>query len=262
MVSTRRHPSNFPPPALSPSKSASGMQSGELGVDVDGEKGPWAHRPSNLTLVWLVVSLPLVAWDTAFVFLRPHSMAGGALHWPVWAPYELYGRVDHVYGWPAYHGRDGFTGAQSAMNVVECALYLWYLRIVFSRGRRDEPLQGGTGAPRPALAGWLARSRTVEGGMAGVAALIGVTAAAMTVSKTMLYGLRAAVLNEAFSGFRHVGHNDVASLIFLYIIPNGAWIVFPSYLISVFSREILRGLALAASRGSIQDERGRDVKAE
>ncbi|KAJ9129405.1 hypothetical protein NKR19_g10386, partial [Coniochaeta hoffmannii] len=81
--------------------------------------GGWSHRPSPLTLLWLAVSLPLVAWDTAYVLLRPHTMPGGSLHWPLWVPYELYGRVDHVYGFKAWDSGMGFTAAQGMLNLVE-----------------------------------------------------------------------------------------------------------------------------------------------
>jgi hypothetical protein len=56
-------------------------------------------------------------------------------------------------------------------------------------------------------------------------------------------------LIEACSGFANIGHNDWASLFFLWIIPNGAWIIFPLYLSYVFGQEIIQGLE-AASGGS------------
>ncbi|SLM35542.1 hypothetical protein LPUS_04848 [Lasallia pustulata] len=63
----------------------------------------------------------------------------------------------------------------------------------------------------------------------------------MTVSKTVLYWL-----NEYFSGFDNIGHNSWSALLFLWIIPNGAWLVFPSYMIYVFGQEILQGLEIAS----------------
>ena len=47
-------------------------------------------------------------------------------------------------------------------------------------------------------------------------------------------------------GFDNIGHNDGTTLFFLWIIPNGAWLVLPAYMIWVFGREILQGLELAA----------------
>ncbi|KAM0803365.1 hypothetical protein BDR22DRAFT_840588 [Usnea florida] len=63
----------------------------------------------------------------------------------------------------------------------------------------------------------------------------------MTLSKTVLY-----LSNEYFSAFENIGHNDALSLLFLWIIPNGAWIIFPSYMIYTFSRSILHGLSIAS----------------
>lgn len=146
---------------------------------------PWSHTPSHLTLFWLAVSLPLVLWDTGYVLLRPHSMPGGALHAPIWTPYELYGSVDHFYGWPAYNEQDGFTAAQSALNAVETLGYVVYLWIVWEYGRQEG--SRGRGAPEPESVGALGRARTVRGRMAAWAVLVGFGAALMTLSKTVLY---------------------------------------------------------------------------
>lgn len=145
----------------------------------------WAHTPSNLTLLWLIISLPLVAWDTGYVVLRPHSMAGGSLHSPIWTPYALYGTVDYIYGWPAYNAHNGFTAAQSSLNIVETVFYLYYLWIVYRYGRPSA--MKGRGAPSPSAVGWLGEAKVVPGAMGGVAALVGFASAVMTVSKTLLY---------------------------------------------------------------------------
>jgi hypothetical protein len=57
-------------------------------------------------------------------------------------------------------------------------------------------------------------------------------------------------LNEAFSGFDNVGHNSLARLIWLWIIPNGAWIVLPAYMINVVGREIWAALDVAGAKKS------------
>lgn len=126
----------------------------------------WSHRPTRLTLLWLAVSLVLVAWDTGYVLLRPHTMEGGFLHEPLWAPYKLYGTVDHVYGWKAWDAGNGFTGAQAAMNLVECLMYGGYL-VLWNRAKDAE-----------------GRIRGREGGLA---LLLCWGAALMTLSKTVLY---------------------------------------------------------------------------
>ncbi|KAK3504785.1 hypothetical protein B0T13DRAFT_507375 [Neurospora crassa] len=171
--------------------------------------------PSRLTLFWLLVSLPLVIWDTLYVLLRPHTMPGGALHYPLWAPYELYGRVDYVYGWKAWNERNGFTAAQGMMNAVETVMYLVYAWGV---------LGGGNGKG--------------EGRRGATVLLVGFSAAVMTLSKTVLYWL-----NEYYSGFDNIGHNSTFDLILLWIIPNGAWLVFPSVMIYTLGSEIIDGLA-------------------
>jgi len=246
MVSTRRHPQEFSVKGsddLTPHTPSSGNLSSTTlqnnNQQSNTSQKTWSHTPSLLTLAWLAISLPLVIWDTGYVFLRPHSMPGGKYQKPLWVPYELYGQVDHVYGWPAYESGNGFTGAQSAVNVVECVGYFYYLYLVWAHGRTEKNVQG-TGAPDEEKVGKLAQSRTVYGmhGAKAVVLLYGV--ALMTLSKTVLYWL-----NEVCSGFANIGHNDPLSIFFLWALPNGAWIALPTYLVYVSAKEILEGLQVA-----------------
>ncbi|MCJ1448935.1 MAG: hypothetical protein MMC23_009454 [Stictis urceolatum] len=252
MVSTRNHPSNFPPPDLSPTKSSSpsspSAPSTRSRRRTTKPKG-WLHTPSHLTLGWLLISLPLVIWDTGYVLLRPHSMPGGKLHWPIWEPYGLYGSVDYIYGFPAWEASNGFTAAQAALNVVETVMYLGYLYLVGVHGVESGRVDG-RGATK--ALGWLGAGRVVGGREAGVAVLIGFSASVMTLSKTVLYWA-----NEAFSGWHNIGHNDLFSLVFMWIIPNGAWLILPTYMTYVFAAEILEGLTAESSKSTplaIKDE--------
>ena len=154
-------------------------------------------------------------------------MPGGTLHKPIWSPYALYGSVDYFYGWPAIEKNDGFTGAQGWLNLVETAMYLVYLGFAYYYGH-PEPGASGRGAPSSLLG-----RRKIVGREAGVAVLIGYSAAVMTVSKTLLYcklghssiatdGVLTSRkgLNEACSGFAHIGHNNWQRLILVWIIPK------------------------------------------
>ncbi|KAL9091056.1 MAG: hypothetical protein Q9165_004983 [Trypethelium subeluteriae] len=249
MVSTRNHPKNFPSPTLSPSKQYSSTD------DTMGTPSPtkrtasktssaslWQHIPSRLTLIWLALSLPLVAWDTGYVLLRPHSMPGGSLHSPIWTPYALYGRVDHIYGFKAWNAHNGFTAAQGTLNVIESLGYAIYLWILLAYGRETPAGQKGKEVAKAGLGlGWLGEGRVVGGRLAAWAVLIGFGTSLMTVSKTVLYWL-----NEAFSGFDNIGHNSLIDLTFMWIIPNGLWLVFPSYMIYLFGQEVLDGLESAS----------------
>src|SRR6266536_5187814 len=178
MVSTRGHPQEFPEPDLTPSKSTPSRARTE-------RKGKSAQTPSNLAIIWLVISLPLVAWDTGYVMLRPYSMPGGSLHWPIWSPYELYGTVDYIYGWKAFDEKNGFTAAQGFLNIIESFMYVYYLYILFVHGR--QPKGRGRGAPKPKTVGFLGQQRYVDGKQGALGALVGYSAAVMTVSKTLLY---------------------------------------------------------------------------
>ncbi|CAK3885074.1 hypothetical protein AC579_4995 [Lecanosticta acicola] len=261
MVATRNHPSGAyetdTPPKASPTKrstrtsvAASDSLSARTAASptptptrtrASTRRGEWAHTPSNLTLIWLAVSLPLVIWDTGYVLLRPHSMPGGALHYPIWSPYELYGRIDRVYGFEAIEAKNGWTAAQGLVNAIETAAYLAYLYIVYQYGEQ-EPIQG-RGAPGKSVMGrlrGLSESRTLTGRLAAVAVLIGFSTATVTFWKTVLYWLI-----EIFSGFHSIGHNDMSTIVLLWVLPNGPWLVLPLYMIYVFGAEILQGLETA-----------------
>jgi hypothetical protein len=136
----------------------------------------WVHAPPTWLLHWLAVSVPLVLWDIIYVFGRPYTMEGGALYWPFYLPYKLYGEVDLVYGKDAFEAHLGFAAAQSSLNIVETALYLMYAYIYITKGRnvqgkerRDVTTMALTGKP------------------AAMASLLVFSAAIMTLSKTVLY---------------------------------------------------------------------------
>jgi hypothetical protein len=109
-------------------------------------------------------------------------MPGGKLHKPIWSPYAIYCTVDYFYGWPAFEAHDGFTAAQSIMNIVETVMYSVYLWIVYTYGFRESD-KSGRGTSNVVLG-----KRKVVGKEAGLAVLIVWSAAVMTVSKTSIYG--------------------------------------------------------------------------
>lgn len=114
--------------------------------------------------------------------LRPHSMTGGRLHSPIWAPYSLYATVDYIYGFPAWDGRVGFTAAQASLNVVETAMYLYYLKVVLSNA--SEGLFSFRSLTEFVVGD---RDKTVSGPGVARAVIVLFSAAVMTLSKTVLY---------------------------------------------------------------------------
>ncbi|OBT59962.1 hypothetical protein VE03_10523 [Pseudogymnoascus sp. 23342-1-I1] len=211
-------------------------------------KAALAHTPSNLVLAWLAVSLPLVLWDAGYVLLRPHSMPGGKYHWLLWAPYELYGKTDYIYGWKAYNEKNGFTAALAFMNLIETAGYFTYLGLLLKFGKHS--VAHGRGEPNNP--GWLGKQRSLTGEKAACAALVGYSSAILTLAKTMLYWL-----NEYYSGFENIGHNTLPDLILLWIIPNGAWLVLPAYISYVMGSEIVEGLSITARSANSESDNGK-----
>jgi hypothetical protein len=142
----------------------------------------WCHTVPAFTIPWLALSLPLVLWDTIYIMGRPHTFTGGAIAWPMYKPYELYGRVDPVYSPEAYYSGLGWTGAQGLGNIFETLAYLAYLWIVIVHGQdkgRGDGLLGSLGA--------VGKKRTVEGYWGAISSLAGYTTFMVTVAKSVLY---------------------------------------------------------------------------
>ncbi|KAL1941661.1 hypothetical protein VTO73DRAFT_7100 [Trametes versicolor] len=169
--------------------------------------------------LWFALTIPVIFWDAGYCFLRPRSMVGGDLHW-IWKPYALYQEVDYVYGVRAYQNGDGFTNAQSALNIVENFMNIAYLYLAHVSGSPAAPL-------------------------------VGFASAVMTLSKTVLYWLQ-----EFYCGGCAVGHNDLKTLIVYWIIPNGLWLVVPSFIIWQLTKDIT-GMLRVADRVAMKAASGK-----
>lgn len=173
-------------------------------------------------------------------------MPGGRLHWPLWVPYELYGRIDHIYGLPAWESQNGFTAAQGTLNAFETAAYIYYLVTLYrQRGHIISRRSSSTTTP-------LATVRADDATMARAVLLVFATFA-VTCAKTVLYAL-----NEHHSGYRHVRHNFDAPLrlLGLWILPNGPWIVLPGIFAYLLGREIVGAMTEREGKGEV-DVRGK-----
>lgn len=53
---------------------------------------------------------------------------------------------------------------------------------------------------------------------------------------------------EAESGFAHIKHNPMSDIIFLYVLPNALWIVFPFLAVIVLGRRIVLQLSCQSVR--------------
>lgn len=197
---------------------------------------------STLAIVWFIVSSVLVIWvicsfEQCFTARMCATASVVLIQWKVelftglFGPhtncalsylnktYCSYGEVDYIYGWKAYNEHNGFTNAQSALNLFEVLLQIYFLWLRKVPGRQNKAL------------------------------LIGYTVSVMTLSKTVLYWLQ-----EYYSGFlselrkklihryADIGHNSVDRLILLWIIPNGVWIVVPAILVKQFGAELMQKL--------------------
>ncbi|KAJ3745223.1 hypothetical protein EV360DRAFT_97823 [Lentinula raphanica] len=166
-------------------------------------------------------STPLVGDSASFSFFRRRSpfgvvlllsgcVSGGDLHW-IWEPYGIYQnvRLPDLYGIPALEDNNGFTNAQSLMNILETILNLTYLYLAH-------------------ISLW------------PPATLIGFGSAALTLSKTMLYWAQ-----EYFCGFCATGQNDLGTLVVYWVVPNGLWLLFPGLIVYTLGKDLVGQLVLA-----------------
>ncbi|KAN0082808.1 hypothetical protein V8E55_008603 [Tylopilus felleus] len=159
--------------------------------------------------LWFVLTAPVILWDAMYCFMRPRSMVGGDLHW-IWEPYGIYQEVDYVYGLKALQENNGFTNAQSLLNLVETAMNLEYVYLAH--------VSSWSGAP-----------------------LVGFAAVTMTLSKTVLYWTQ-----EYYCGGCSVGHNPWDTFLLYFVIPNGLWLVFPSLIVWRLGGDIMGSLSIAS----------------
>ncbi|KAJ3994803.1 hypothetical protein F5050DRAFT_1771536 [Lentinula boryana] len=161
--------------------------------------------------LWFILTAPLMLWDAGFCLMRPRSMVGGDLHW-IWAFYEFYGDVDHVYGVKAFEDGEGFANAAAVLNVIENIFGILYLTTTHLLPSPLAPLAGYTGS-------------------------------AMTLSKTLLY-----VSQEYFCGFCAIGHNSVAGMVGYWVVPNVAWITISGLIMYHLGKDIVRSLRVTSTR--------------
>ena len=154
------------------------------------------HTLATWAYLWIFLSSIVVIWDASYILLRPLSMYKGSLYM-LFMPYSKYITVDKLYG----DINNPFVKAQSIMNIMECVVNyigLYVYHIQYKRGNR--------------------RNVTERTGL--VILLCSVSA---TLAKTLLYGI-----HDMYHTPSNTAHNNYIDWIFVYIIPNGLWIVVPA----------------------------------
>jgi hypothetical protein len=160
------------------------------------------HVPKGIQ-VWLLVSGLTVLWDAAFVLLQPRTFPGGDLHW-LFKVYDTYAQVDKSYSKEAFLDGEAFPRAQALVNLVEVALQFYCLILL-----------------------WISKDKPK-----GV--LVGFSCQLMTLAKTVLY-----FTVDGVSGFKNSKHNPIFNLVFLYVLPNSLWIIFPAIAVLTLGAQLL-----------------------
>jgi hypothetical protein len=168
---------------------------------------PTASELPRWIVRWLAISTPIVIWDALFVLLRPASLPGQPLGL-FWAfAYKLYIAVDHSYADLNNHTVE----ALCIVSLLEACLV--------------------------GLALWNHRQK--RHAVARVQALV---VTSLTGSKTVLF-----LLLELCSGGQGIAHNRLAPLLFVWLLPNILWVLFPLAAAGRIGRDLLHQLKAAPS---------------
>ena len=159
-------------------------------------------RLPRWVVLWMGISTLVVIWDALFILVRPASFPGGELGFFWDFAYGLYMEVDRAYA----DQSNTYLHALASMSLFEACIVAWGLYAHKMNKNRE-------------------------------AHLLVLVAASLTCAKTMLF-----VLVEACSGWHSIGHNELMPLLFIWIIPNGLWIVVPGAVIANTSRRLFKQL--------------------
>ncbi|KAJ7267238.1 hypothetical protein C8J57DRAFT_1717650 [Mycena rebaudengoi] len=154
--------------------------------------------------LWFLATAPIIAWDIGYCFMRPRSMEVQNT-FKIARPYAIYQKVDLLYGVDAYNRGEGFVNAQALLNTFETFLNLAYLYLAH-------------------FAAW------------PTAPLVGFTAAALTLAKTILY-----LSQEYYCNYCATGHNTTKDML-MYYYPNLLWLLFPSLIILRLGKDLAQAL--------------------
>ena len=149
---------------------------------------------------WLGLSTIVVIWDALFVLCRPASFSDGSLGF-IWSPaYDIYTAVDLTYGDVNNHALE----AVCIMSLLEACVVAWAL-----------------------ISNRLGRGR--------LAHLLACIVTSLTGAKTVLF-----FLTEAMHGWSSLAHNEFLPLFFIWILPNGLWVLVPFTIAFWTGRKLLQ----------------------
>ena len=138
---------------------------------------------------WLLFATPIVLWDATFLVFRPASFPDAEWGWIWESAYRIYMEVDRTYA--DLENRTAY--ALGFANLVESMIALFALFMHY-RNRKT------------------------------LALLIAIGCSTSTAIKTLFF-----FFIEWAHDFHGIGHNTLADAIFLYWIPNGIWVVMPTW---------------------------------
>jgi hypothetical protein len=154
------------------------------------------------TMAWFLIGGLICTLDAAFVLLRPGSLPGGELTknplvLMLFQGWHTYITVDKRYA----DLNDAFVVLQSYLNLSE--IFLGFLAVLLSfYGARK------------------------------MAHRVAIVVSALTIEKTILY-----LTLDYAEGLKYTKHNDLTTLLTMWLIPSCLWILFPALVIvSSFSR--------------------------
>ena len=140
---------------------------------------------------WLLLATPIVLWDATFLLFRPASFPGESWGWIWESAYQIYMEVDRTYA----DLENRTVVALGLANVVESCIGLLAI-LLHVRNRKT------------------------------VALLLAIGVSTSTAIKTLFF-----FFIEWSHGFHGIGHNPAFDAFFLYWVPNGIWVVMPTWVV-------------------------------
>jgi len=163
--------------------------------------------------IWFWTQLIVLTFDQSFVLLRPHSFPDGVLGF-LYPAFQKYMEIDTVYADMTI----SYGYAQSCMGVLENILLSIAMFVLHPREQATH----------------------TDKRLARPSDLLALCVASTQFGKSLFYWG-----NDMFDGFSHVAHNDTATLIKFYILPNLIWFIGPLFVFYHLGRKIVYTMQVA-----------------
>lgn len=94
----------------------------------------YTHNPATWFVVWCILNILWIYYESAFVALRPHSLPGGKWYTPFFKPFAPWAAIDTRYCEQAWSDKNQVPNAYVGLGTFESLFLLSYLTHVAKAG--------------------------------------------------------------------------------------------------------------------------------